>query len=153
MSQQKRSINGFDIFGECSKYDQTSYAFIKETLCFFSFPERTQCLFLSRIFLTKFSVCTHNRRRKCQVVSKGGRRSPFGSGSSNRREKRPVGMGFHRGTAFHLAHDFPQESLVCYTYCDRWREKGTIGAKIVMTIRAVQRLFGDSRTEDICNVA
>ena len=50
------------------------------------------------------------------MVSKGGRRSPFGSGSSNRREKRPVGMGFQRGTAFHLAHDFPQESLVCYTF-------------------------------------
>ena len=81
------------------------------------------------------------------------RRSPFGSGSSNRREKRPVGMGFHRGTAFHLAHDFPQESLVCYTFCDRWRGKGTAGAKIVMNIRAVQRLLGDSRTEDICNAA
>lgn len=138
--------------------DQTSYAFIKEksAVFFSSFFEKEHSAFfhfLSRIFLTKFSVCTHNRRRKRRVVSKGGRRSPFGSGSSNRRGKRPVGIGFHRGTAFHLAHDFPQESLVCYTFCDRWREKGTVGAKIVMNIRAVQRLLGDSRTEDICTAA
>ena len=136
LSQQKRSINGFDIFGECGKYDQTSYAYIKEkSTVFSSFFEKEHSAFfhfLSRIFLMKFSICPHNRRRKYQVVYKGGRRSPFGSGSSNRREKRPVGMGFHRGTAFHLAHDFALQSLVCYTFCDRWRGKGAACARIVM---------------------
>ena len=36
-----------------------------------------------------------NLRRKYQKVSKGGRHSPFGSGSSNRSEQQPVGIGFH----------------------------------------------------------
>ncbi len=83
------------------------------------------------------------QRRKYQKVSKGGRRSPFGSGSSNRCEQQPVGMGFHRGTAFHLAHDFALQSLVCYTFCDHWRGKGAAGRG--------QTLFSDSRTERFCN--
>jgi len=58
-------------------------------------------------------------------------------------EQPPVGMGFHRGTAFHLAHDFDLQSLVCYTFCDRWQGKGAA--------ECGQTLSGDSRTERFCN--
>ena len=58
-------------------------------------------------------------------------------------EQQPVGMGFQRGTAFHLAHDFALQSLVCYTFCDRWRGKGAAGRR--------QDVSCDSRTERFCN--
>ena len=38
-------------------------------------------------------------------------------------------LGFwvsNRGESALLAHDFPLESLVCYTFCDRWRWKGGV---------------------------
>ena len=62
----------------------------------------------------------------------------------------PAPWGVQRGTAFHSAgvpkgqsalwHTiFRQESLVCYTFCSRWRWKGDVSV-------AAQALFSDSRT-------
>lgn len=39
-----------------------------------------------------------------------------------------------------MAHDFPLESLVCYTFCSSWRWKGAVLCQT--------KLPGDSRTDD-----
>ena len=139
----------------------------KKALCFSYFSERTaQCFFhfLSRIIRMRFSACMHIRRRKCRVVSKGGRRSPFGSGSSNRArvaggdlcaQHRSADRAGRRDRAAACWHGVPQgnsvplgtrfclQSLVCYTFCDRWRGKGAAGRG--------QDVSCDSRTERFCN--
>ena len=99
--------------------------------------------FFKRISANRFCCLPGIQRRKYQKVSKGGRRAPFCSGSSNRCEQQPVGMGFQRGTAFRLAHDFALQSLVCYTFCDRCRGKGAAAGG--------QDVSCDSRTGRFCN--
>lgn len=71
----------------------------------------------------------YTQAKKISRESRGAQ--PLGSGSSNRGEQHPCWhrvskgkrrcpwQGYPKGTASTLAHDFPQESLVCYTFVER----------------------------------
>ena len=120
--------------------------------------------FFKRISANRFCCLPDIQRRKYQKVSKGGRRSPFGSGSSNRarvaggdlcaqhrsadragRRDRAAACwhGVPEGNSVPLGTRFCLQSLMCYTFCDRCRGKGATGRR--------QDVSCDSRTEWFCN--
>ena len=96
-------------------------------------------------------------------VSKGGRRSPFGSGSSNRGEQHPCWhrvskgkqrcpwQGYPKGTAFPLVHDFPAgKSSVLYLCFRLTPGRGWLRHLRLGQMGRGQTLFGGSRTGGFC---
>ncbi len=54
----------------------------------------------------------------------------------------------NRGESALLAHDFPLESLVCYTFCARWRWKGDVSLQNTpFPVAAEQADFGAPRAK------
>ena len=60
--------------------------------------------------------------------------------------RNPLGSGFPIGArSIPVGTRFCLQSLVCYTFCSRWRWKGAVFV-------ATQALFSDSRTGGFCGV-